>query len=375
VKIGLFWILLFWTLPCVIVVLFPFGVISKGTSELLFLTNFIFYFAYIVAYKFFSTINISRRITSTYDLNKERLLFTVFQINILVINLYVLIKTNFVLGIVDMNVRLEYYEVTGNFWTVLVSCYTLAYVIFGRMLARKVHTKKGVFLMVLNSVIYVSYGMKSSILQIIISLLIGYFGIVSSLNKNKALGLKSKVSAKVYLLAVTFIISGFWLINSLRAGFGLTLKDFGMLIYLYIAPPFTNFSNIAQGSYYYPLPLGGLLGGVYKLLIPGYTEPLLELGLDSLENETWNVWSYLSTFFVSGGFFEVYFGTAVLGFLLAVSIHSFKKSPSLLNSVLYVEVLSTFIFLHNQYHFSSFAPVLSILIAFTLRLSIIRIKQ
>ncbi len=366
---------MFWTLPCVIVVLFPFGVISKGTSELLFLTNFIFYFAYIVAYKFFSTINISRRITSTYDLNKERLLFTVFQINILVINLYVLIKTNFVLGIVDMNVRLEYYEVTGNFWTVLVSCYTLAYVIFGRMLARKVHTKKGVFLMVLNSVIYVSYGMKSSILQIIISLLIGYFGIVSSLNKNKALGLKSKVSAKVYLLAVTFIISGFWLINSLRAGFGLTLKDFGMLIYLYIAPPFTNFSNIAQGSYYYPLPLGGLLGGVYKLLIPGYTEPLLELGLDSLENETWNVWSYLSTFFVSGGFFEVYFGTAVLGFLLAVSIHSFKKSPSLLNSVLYVEVLSTFIFLHNQYHFSSFAPVLSILIAFTLRLSIIRIKQ
>ncbi len=374
-KIGLFWIFLFWTLPCVIVVLFPFGVISNGTSELLFLTNFIFYLSYIVTYKFINTTSISRRMTSSYGLYKERLVFTVFQIIILVINSYVLFKTNFVLGIVDMNVRLEYYEMAGNFWSVLVSSYTIAYVIFGRMLAMKVHTKNDVFLMVLNSGIYVSYGMKSSILQVIISLLIGYFGIVSSLNKNRALGLKSKVSSKVYLLAVTFIISGFWLINSLRAGFGLTLKDFGMLIYFYIAPPFTNFSNIAQGSYHYPIPLGGLLGGVYKLLIPGFTEPLLKLNLDSLENDTWNVWSYLSTFYVSGGFFEVYFGTAFLGFLLAVTIHSFKKSPSLLNSVLYVEVLSTFIFLHNQYHFSSFAPVLSILIAFTLRLSIIRIKQ
>lgn len=358
-KNSILFIFLFWSVPCLLVYYFPFATNSDLLINVLIKTNIVFYLGIICTYPFFDKVIAVN--FSNYGFNVKYLTF--LSSLVLFLNLYILINTNFVLGIVDMNIRLEYYNVAGRLWTVLVALYSIIFVQFGCIFAEKRTNRLILFLCFINAIIFILYGMKSGVLQIFLSFFIGYLIGQKRLSKITK-GKNFKVSYQFLILTTVLILLGFWIINSLRGGSSLSLYGFALLVYFYIVPPFNNFANILIQSNDYVYPLGGLLGGLYKLFIPGYTDPLMELSNSSLQYATWNVWSYLSSLYVSGGYFELYFGTFCISVLISYSMVLFNKRQTLFSAVLLVEVLSTLIFLHNQYHLASFAPYLSIGIAY-----------
>jgi len=277
----------------------------------------------------------------------------------LIINGYIYENISFNLVLFDISLRAKVYESAGIFWSLLVTLMTVAALIYGLLPKERISWFMRL-LFFINIFLFIGYGMKASLLQVLLCLYVG--GMV---NKSKHFNGRSNSGyigfGKVLKFSAVLLI-GFWIINSLRGGVTYGLFEFGEMLYLYIAPNYTNFLNVAGSNFNYGLPLGGLFGGVYKLF--GYSgTPLDQLDESYIEHLTWNVWTYLSTFYVSGGFFEVYFGSLVVGMYAAIGSKMFNRGQcSLTGAMNYCQMLLLMVFLHNHYYYSSFAPLLSIFV-------------
>ncbi|WP_298624448.1 hypothetical protein [uncultured Zoogloea sp.] len=354
-KLNVALIFVFWTLPCLIYMAVPFGQTPDSHMKLVILvTNALLYIP--CAYWIF--LRKGKKATGCrlkYNININYIVFS--QIVILFINLYIIQATSFSLGIVDDSVRLTIYETAGYLWSLLVALYSVSYAVAGAYVKLPGNKLGRIakLMLVLNCVTFITYGMKSAVVQVALSYLAGGFVVrVPTINLQVATKLLS---------AILFILIGFWIVNSMRQQEAIDLLGFVELIYLYIAPNFTNYSNISSLNFDYEYFLGGVLGGLYKLFIPGYYAPLSLVSNDYLEYQTWNVWSYLTTFYVSGGMTEIVFGTFAIGVYTTYSIFLVYVKPSVTAAVNFSQMLLLLLFLHNQYYFSSFAPYAAIGIA------------
>lgn len=341
-------VFIFWTIPCIIFYIAPFGANpSAALIDIIAWTNLAMYapcIAWFLIPKSKCRSKTNRPVNSQTNV--------IIQALILTLNLAILQSVGFTLGIQDDSIRTTIYDNAGVFWSLLVALYSISFVLLGMDVGGGRLNKNVKNLSILNSIIFFSYGMKAGIVQIILSFMAGWLATKESASKAKLMR---------NLLAITSVILlGFWAINSLRAKELIPLSDFVNLIYLYIAPNFQNFSNILDVSFKYEYFLGGVFGGIYKLIIPGYYDPLSLLSIDYLEHQTWNVWSYLSTFYVSGQLFEVYFGSLMIGIYVTGSLVWYRNHGSLLSAVNISQVYLLLLFLHNQYYYSSFAPYLAI---------------
>lgn len=283
----------------------------------------------------------------------------------LIINGYIYENISFNFVLFDISLRSQVYDSAGVFWSLLVTLMTVAALVYGLMPKERISwSVRALFFF--NIFLFVGYGMKASLLQV---LLCFYVGRICNRGENSNEPSISGYSGfwKILKFAV-ILLFGFWAINSLRGGATYGLFEFGEMLYLYIAPNYTNFLNVVGSNFEYNLPLGGVFGGIYKLF--GYSEtPLDQLDESYIENLTWNVWTYLSTLYVSGGLFEVYFGSLIVGMYAAFSSKIFNKGRcSLTGAMNYCQMILLMVFLHNHYYYSSFAPLLSIFICFMIEL-------
>lgn len=340
-------IFLFWTIPTLIYYFFPFG--AQASEELIYILLITNLLLYAPALLFIGRSDMQDGKYKMYVSQKN---IQIIGVVVFVLNLYILYKVGFVFGVEDDSIRTQVYESAGVLWSILVAMYSIYYLIIGFNGAIERQFILTTCLSAVNAVIFVAYGMKAGVVQIIISYAIGWF---SAQNKNKHLVIYYNM-----MKMTAFIFVGFWVVNSFRAKELINVIDFFELIYYYIAPNFKNFENTLGVHYGYDTIMGGVFGGIFKVIMPRYFDPLIYSDMNLLEYQTWNVWSYLTTFYISGGLFEVYFGTFLVGVYTTFSLILFMRRRSILYGTNLSQNFLLLLFLHNQYYFSSAAPFAAI---------------
>lgn len=297
-----------------------------------------------------------------FIINQQRLVAVINFLFLLcaAINLYIYFNLGFRWVMVDIKLRSEMYIIAGRSWTILVSFLSVASSLLGLIKAREV-PKVTWCLFTFNTVAFVGYGMKSSLLQIMVPFFVSYINQLIQINKLSQMKFKLLLINRIIVASVSILFC-FWSINSLRAGRFYSILDFVEMVYLYIAPNFANFFNVTSEVFDFKIYFGGLFGGLYKFI--GIMDNPLDLLDESyLEHITWNVWTFLATLYLSGGWTEVFVGSCAIGFYASYSSEYFSLNPYDLGGLMnFSQMLLLMVFLHNQYYYSSFAPVFSVVL-------------
>lgn len=351
-------IFLFWTVPTLVYLVLPYG--GPPESEhvaILAFTNVLMYLGAL-----FGALATQRRVIPRHFAfrgAKFDSVFIFFLIVALLINLYIYVKVNFALALINIAVRQDVYASAGFLWSALIIAMTISALLAGvaRRTGRTISPSAKVLLL-LNFIAFIGYGMKGNFLQFVVCYTVGYMKSRAVPRSGHPLFTRERMF-KGFVLA-SAVLLGFWSINSVRAGSLYSVSEFFELIYFYMVPGITNFFNSLQSQYNYPYPLGGLLGGFYKMF--GATSPLAQVDQGYLESTTWNVWSYLTSLYASGGFFELYFGSFVIGLYVAMSVRWFFRADGLVSRMNFAQMIMLLVMLHNSYYFESFAPLFSVFV-------------
>ena len=344
--------------PTLIFYIAPFGGdISKNYLSILILCNLMALFGTLFYPLFNSILKRKNKYYKDFDLvYKLKILLAILSL----LNLYIYTKIGFKFAVLDISIRSEVYSAAGFMWFLFVAISMASALLLGSV--KSYGLKVGFvvkMLAILNILCVFGYGMKGNALQIMLCYFIGSLSLRRPKNESAKKGGFNTV-LKLFG-TVFFVLLIFWILNSLRAGKAYSLIDSFMLIYFYLIPPFANFGNIVSQSFSGPYFLGGVLEGVYKLFFIK-TNPLQQLDLDNLENQTWNVWGVFANFYTSGGLFELYFGCFIIGLYVAFSTSLYRKHNSLFARMNYAQMLILCLMLHNSYYYQSISPIISIFI-------------
>ena len=128
--INIFLIFIFWTLPCLIFFIAPFGgEISTELFAILLWANFLMYIPIILWFLLpRGRVEGKNKIIISSSLNFN------IQLIILILNLYIFSSVGFTLGIQDDSIRTTIYENAGILWSLLVALYSISYVLVGSAL-------------------------------------------------------------------------------------------------------------------------------------------------------------------------------------------------------------------------------------------------
>ncbi len=359
-KVPIILVLISITFPILVFLIFPFGnEPTEGFIELIVISNSLFLLG-AITYPL-QKVLVKKKITLNNNL-KIAVVLVSFLIISLLINVYFYYILNFQPPIFDTSLRKVLYNSRFGLWSLFITINMTLYLLVGYLVVEKKCTFFVALLVVLNSMVIISYGMKANILQMGICY---YFGMQASANYSSRL---KNLFTTDNIKKIFFILFLFWIINSARAGRYYGFSEFAEMFYLYIIPPFANFDNILTGfDSFEGFFLGGLLQGIYKL-IGISTNPLDLLNLDLLVSPTWNVWSFYANWYASGGLIEVYVSSIMIGFYISTS-YAFKlKRANIFVMMNYSQMVVMCLTLHNSYYYQSASPFLAMICCFIIQL-------